>query len=553
MSTVMSTSSLWSHEEPIAIHLRAVLAEKDLAFDHLENGQIALATQQWEPGLNTTHEVDVMLNECYFQDNTKLFPVITESDIPVAFFFPPGSGKSSVARLFELYASNSKSVVGDNEHSKKKKYAEMDSFFKKCRFASESPELYKKYRSNHAVVNIDFKDVHIAQNDDEWFFASLCSLMELIWNEYAPEEYISSEQERLGDVMDEVVSSLQRLVLYLAQSNEKVFILLDSCDVVFNLLAKVEQNREDKNLSKLFRTFLLFENEIPKAKHVFFGVNPYFAVKTLDCQIDIYSIWMPSKVREGYIQYETNKSLVRECFSYSEESIKKVSTRLELGDVDVILNQCIEVAKCSFNGFELINPYLATAYLTTLKRRTSYSVKSGPGYLWDEAIYFTEKDVDIIGKSLTNDTTALSFPMLVSCTDMDILKSFTQDRTLFYDLLIYGGYFSSETKNESENEHVIWPSNQTTKLVLEYMMENIWKKKYQIGFTKAKSIFTLLRGLKFQEACEEIASSVAHQPSEMSSRESNSFTMDNRQKSAGNRKKPADDESGYKSKLRKRR
>ncbi|XP_065215404.1 uncharacterized protein LOC135842048 [Planococcus citri] len=505
MSNVMSTSS-WSHEEPIAI---ALLEKKDLTFNHLKNGQIELAADQAEPGEYTKCTVDEMVGEWFFQDNTKLFPVIIQSENPVAFIFPPGSGKSSLAQLFESYASNSKSIVGAGSDKTK-----MNSFFETCWFALNNSSLYTKYRSNCAVVYIDFRNIVIEQNE-QVFYRSLKVLMCAVWNKYAPEEFLLYERKHLKKDIS-AVCSLQRLVVSLLAQDRDVFVLLDSCDVVFNQLANLDRNRKDRTLSQLLLMFLQCPTETTLVKYIYLGVNPYFAVNNLRHNTDVYSIYvlldvLPEKEEE----YEENRRLVRECFSYSKESIEKACEHMKLENIDEIVERCTRVAEFSFNGFELINPYLATAYLTTLKSRSSYSVNIAPRSLWHEAI-FTERDVDIIAKSLTNDTTAFSFPMLMSSTH--ILTSFSQDRRWFYNLFIYGGYFSGETINNNQDEHMIRASNQTTKLVLKYMLENIWKKKYQ------------------------------------------TFTMDNRQQSAsnqrkraGNRQKPAKDESGYKSKLRKRR
>ncbi|XP_065215948.1 uncharacterized protein LOC135842423 [Planococcus citri] len=405
-----------------------------IAIEH-KNGGICLTENRRNDADYTRLAAKESCHHPWFQDITPIFELFLSGRKDMAFVFPPGSGKSTVAEMFEKYAHYESDVAG------------YDSFFSNCTFKKQNEELYLKFYRQCAVVRIDFRHVNIGDTLLSYREA-ITNLIRWIWRKYAFDEFHRTEEEKLRK--DKFRYKLSLKFLFRTIDNDNKFLLLDSVDCIYNQIAKIAPKVKE-NLFKDFTDMIYSpQDKDTGLTHISFGVSPYFITEHLRKGTCTFSIFP----RSGSIdQYDTEEierwnldnNLALQTFSYGEDSIRTTCERINkmceesesmkrIENVDDMIETCKKIGSYRVNDIELLNPYLVISYLWSFTKKRNYRLDIAPKSLWFESIH-TKADCEMLRELLHTQETKKIFDMFPS------FKIINTDRKHFLPLLCLRGIF----------------------------------------------------------------------------------------------------------------
>ena len=234
-----------------------------------------------------------MIREPWFQDNTLVFDVLlNDEESFVMCVYPPGSGKSTLAILLKYYLSSN----GMPE--------EVRNFLDNCRFQQkenervQSDSLYTKFRASASYVLVaDFSEVKgrtYSELEDNYSKYMLKS-----WRASGlPDQLIEEEKESLK--AGHVWTSLLRLRDSVCADSGNVYVILDSVDNMYNLIANLPVNESkqianfpSEEIKSLYSRFTegiagIIHRGTRKIKTFCFGVSPYLITEFQKYAISCY-------------------------------------------------------------------------------------------------------------------------------------------------------------------------------------------------------------------------------------------------------------------------
>ncbi len=180
--------------------------------------------------------------------------------------YPPGSGKTTMALLLQSFLSSM--AVWSEKRLK---------FFDNCEYTRSCKTDFDKFKKSGNVTYISFEDIEGTNRVE--FERSLTEIMLGHFEQYFSEEILQEEKTILMESHGCVYSSLQRFVRNLKNKKKTTYLLLDSCDTVYNAIAQI--GTEAVAVCKSFTKFL--KGVVPTGTTgvilICFGVSPYFADK----------------------------------------------------------------------------------------------------------------------------------------------------------------------------------------------------------------------------------------------------------------------------------
>lgn len=274
-----------------------------------------------------------------------------------------------------------------------------------------------------------------------------------------------SIEERAG-----VYCSLQRFIRDLKHSdiNKKTFVILDSCDTVYNTIAQLKGKNVAENLRKQFTSFLSVANSEPFSDVVTicFGVSPHLASELRKDVDAVYNV--------------SDKSTVGKYFSYNEETIKDVCTKFGANHI-AVTEKCRKIAEFKFMEDSYLNPAICVNYLRCSLdlKESHFYVDIAPRSLWLNCI-FTVEDKDLLLDVLRGPCQK-EFTLNVGMKSIikQMQKTGASNRKLFYPMFIFGGFLSCDQYKDAEKkpvrgQYVINVANQTARCLMRYYVRSMY-------------------------------------------------------------------------------
>lgn len=433
-----------------------------------------------------------MIVEPWFQDNTELFDVLLKGEESfVMCVYPPGSGKSTIAELLKYYLSTN----GIPE--------EISNFLNNCQFQHKENDLvqndplYKKFRSSASyVLFADFSEVtgetyhELEQNYTIY--------METCWKSCGlPEESLNREFKTLETIDGSVWTSLLRLRDRIALIMGNLYIILDSIDNMYNLIANLP-SQESEKLYKRFTKGIsgIVGKNASSIKTFCFGVSPYLITE-----------YMKSGISYHFIGSKPNK--VGKYFSYSDESIKHMISKWNL---KVSIDQCKDVAALNYNDNCFVNPYLCISYMRSLKENCAkFKVNLSPRSLWMKCI-FTEKDLNMLYDVFLGEKKC-QFAMAVSMGMMCGLSESSEHRKLYYPLFVFGGFLSCKKLTGEKDTYLLSSANETSKILIRHHLEALHYEKFKIAHPECRKFLQDYLNGNFSCYCRNLSKLITAQSS----------------------------------------
>lgn len=352
--------------------------------------------------------------------------------------YPPGSGKSTTALLLQSYLSAT--AVWSDKLSK---------FFENCEFAKSHKNEFDHHKASSNVAYISFDEIRGSNRN-----AVERSLSEIMLKCFQAHfsETVFCEEENALEILDNVYGSLSRFCIELYDKTKTSYVLLDSCDTVYDAISQL--GADAAGMCKKFTKFIksgLFAGR-SGIKLICFGVSPYLAHEFSGIA-DIRII-------------SSRSNELGQFFSYSIETINKVIEKWEL---NTSVDECLKVAEFKYDDRIFINPAICVSFLRSLYfKKDKFQVDIIPRSLWLGSI-FTIEDRDLLLDVLKSSCTR-EFEICV--TIIDIIEDQIQNRQLYYPLFIYGGFISC--KRCDKNKYELSAANQVAKCILEKTLNDIY-------------------------------------------------------------------------------
>lgn len=467
-----------------------------------ETGEIERLLNPEKRATDFRDSAEGICDKPWFHDISEIFEVFLSSRKDLAFVYPPGSGKSTVAETFQKFADCSTCDLPSS----------FQSYFDSCKLNGKP--VFKENHRKCNVILVDFKKVDlgdVTRNSEELirekYTSEMCKIASAAWSqpEAFESRYNDTEAPTLRTNPSSYRNSLPDLYLRLGTCRvnkklQKGFILYDSIDSMYHQIAKIsipEVRRE--LLADFTSTILVNVTKKDNVKRIFFGVSPYFITEYIQsggaCLFLISPYPLDSTIDEAFI--EKYKDLVSKTFSYSEDIIQATCVKInercvkdtslrKIEDVEWMVTKCTEVARYEMNDVQMINPYLAVSYLWSYAIQSPYKLDISPRSLWYDCI-FTRYDIRMLLDILNEQKVVEDFDICESITSiMD--GRVISNRTHFLPLFVYGGYYSvistsliSRSEGKEINRYEFKVANETMKIILEYSLKALWKQEFLIS------------------------------------------------------------------------
>ncbi|XP_065216278.1 uncharacterized protein LOC135842654 [Planococcus citri] len=386
----------------------------------------------------TMAEIEEMLDKVWFQDNTMSFKDIISGKSFTLLLYPHGSGKTTLALLL-------RSFLSVERWSPKLK-----EFFENCELAKLEKEFSDEYKNGSKVVYISFEDI---QGDtEEEFEDSLGEIMQKLFRIHTSNTVYEEIRSSFVKKRSYVYFSLARLMTELIEKSKIAYLIVDSCDTVYNRIAHFPNAVE---ICEQFRYFL--RRAVPKCgitvvKLFCFGVSS-FLIEEFASKAYIHSIFS-SKDENGLSRY----------FSYNSNTIDAV---IKAWNLPTSVAECERLAMFQYNNNKFINAGICVPFLKCLKDgKKHFQVDIVPRSLWPDCV-FSFDDHKLLLDLLNHPVCELEFNMCLSMYEIigrlqnpDLYS----DRRFFYPLLIYNGLLSSE--HVIDNKYSLTIANETSRCVL---------------------------------------------------------------------------------------
>lgn len=382
----------------------------------------------------------------------------------VLIIYPPGSGKTTFALLLQSFLSSNMAWS-----------PKLSTFFNNCKFSKSCKEDFEKFKNSANVAYINFEDIRGTNRAE--FEKSLISIMLMSFKAYFSDTILCEEKTTMNEARGNVYGSLQRFSMEMYDKTKTTYLLLDSCDTVYNTIAQL--GPEAVPVCKEFTKFL--KGAVPTGSSgimvICFGVSPYFAHE-FSGKAHIHDIGRKENELGRY-------------FSYSSETIDRVIEKWEL---KTSYNECLKVAQFKYDDRIFTNPAICVSFLQSLHLKEEYfQVDILPRSLWLSSI-FTLKDRDLLLDVLRGPCEK-EFSIGVS-----IMSLITQEptRKLFYPLFIFGGFISCIPRNDPR-KYELSIANETSRCVLEKSLNDIYVAVYKRDFKECSEIYQMILSDKWNE------------------------------------------------------
>ncbi|XP_065199554.1 uncharacterized protein LOC135831183 [Planococcus citri] len=446
-------------------------------------------------------------NQVWFHDISEIFEVFLCYNKDLAFVYPPGSGKSTVAKIFQEFADCNTRTL----------HSSFQSYFEKCKLKTEKKELFEEFYRKCNVVLISFKDVYLgdttlysAKEIKEQYTNMMSAIANNAWSqpEVFNKYYLDVESAALSKDPSSYFCSLSMLYSRLStckidKKYQKGFILYDSIDCMYNEIAKISSFELRKELLSDFTR--LFNLNTRNVKSIFFGVSPFFFTDYLKLGAGMFSI-VPSASNmytyndEERLRLRRYHDIALNTFSYSEDDIRKTCEDIneccetdesfKKIEIDKMIALCKEIGEYEVDGVKIMNPYLVVSYIWSFINREPYTLDVSPLSLWYkyDCTISTSITTTYGCEMLQELQDVVNKPTIVKNFDMFASFSSIMGESVL-PLFVHGGYLSvnstSMSSNEGGEKHFeLKVANKSMKIILEYSLNVLWKQWWYLRTLK---------------------------------------------------------------------
>lgn len=420
--------------------------------------------------------LETIIQEPYYQDNSLALKDLLKMEGLNSIIYPPGCGKTSLAKLFEHYASDSEIIVFNNKIQK---------WLTESKFALKNPKVFESNRKKHRIIYGSFQDVE-PSSLEELRQMLICWVKDL-YERYVPETL----KMKLICKEDSCPACLFHSLVHLIKNrNSTTYIILDACDTMFNCTTKFVGDSSKKAIKFLVR--LIDCTGIENITVICFGVSPYFTREFVNMAAT-FQIANPKNQFHRYFCYEKNVIL----------------RTIQTWNLDISAEECLDLANFKFLTNTFINPSLCVKILQACKTGEYFKVEIRPRSLWMESV-FHSADVEILLESLRK-SVPIEVDFIFSIRDMaNFQQKNTHHLRPFYPLFIYGGFFSCIKIEPNEKKRTVCElvvANPIMKSILIKNLRYLLEDELHVPITPICCYF--IEG-RFQKFCDVIYDALSH-------------------------------------------
>jgi hypothetical protein len=287
-------------------------------------------------------------------------------------------------------------------------------------------------------------------------------------------------------VKGSVWTSLKRLRDLIHPASGELYVILNSVDNMYNLIANLPPEESKKLYSQFTEGIAtIIHKGTDSIKTFCFGVSPYLIKEYQKYAISCHYI---------------GNNLVGQYFSYQDT---KIQDMIDLWNLGIEISQCKDVSSFQYNTNHFVNPYLCVSYLKSLyEKGSSFSINLSPRSLWMKCI-FSEDDLNLLYGVLSGEKES-NFNMNVSMETMCLLPEESKSRQLYYPLFVYGGYLSCK-KGKDKNAFLLSSANESSKLILKHHLLTLHYRKFRIEVAECEIVLKEYLAESFDSYCEKLS------------------------------------------------